>query len=60
MSAYSTLRITRYRAVVYLINAIGASVTDEQLGDMMDVILRDRLYNCRIVANDEPSDEDRL
>lgn len=57
MSTYSTLYITRAKAIETI---FGQEFTDEQLAEMMDAILRDRLYNCRIVNNEFPVNDDEV
>lgn len=56
MSAYSTLKFTRQKAIEYLIEKINQPhMPDKQLEDMMDIILESQLYNC--IITDFP-DED--
>ena len=55
MGAHSTIDVSRTRAR-YLISMFAQVATDEDLGNMMSVMLYDRLYNCRVVdvgPNDE-------
>jgi hypothetical protein len=47
MSAYSTLTVSRSAAL----KALNKNFTNEELGDLLDVVLKDRLYNA-IVVND--------
>lgn len=58
MSAYSTLNITRGKAVQTLLAKIEAGLTDEELAAFMNRELETRLYNVRIVADDEPNDDE--
>jgi hypothetical protein len=59
MGAYSTLRVTRSKAIRMLLeHVMGAS--NEVLGRWMDDILRDRLYNCTVVDDGDENDEERL
>lgn len=60
MSAYTTLRITRSRAKEELYRMVMGSVSDEFLESFMDTALRDRLYNCQIVSDDQENDNDAL
>ena len=55
MSAYSTLYITRAKAITTIFSH---QFTDDQLAEMMDTILCDRLYNCQIVNNEFPGNDD--
>ena len=61
MGAYSTIRITRAKAMQMLYYALHkGTVTDDMLGKFMDEILEPRLYNCSIVPSGAENDEDRL
>lgn len=48
MSAYSTLKITRSRAKLEVMNKL-LNMNDRDLEHFMDQILEPRLYNCRVV-----------
>ena len=56
MSAYTTLKITRSRARMVAMNYIMAA-PDPLLERILDDILHERLYNCRIVEDDAENDE---
>lgn len=58
MGAYSTLHITRTTARHALLEKV-MEADDETLGDMLDVILRERLYNA-IVVNDDQDNSDSV
>jgi hypothetical protein len=61
MGAYSTLQITRGKALGILMAKLLGDITDGQLEDMMDEHLSDRLYNCMIVGdNCECNDDDKI
>ena len=59
MGAHSTIRITREKAVSMLLDAL-ATAPDQDIGQMLDIFLYERLYNCRIIGSDEENDHDRL
>jgi hypothetical protein len=56
MSAYTTIRITRSKARMLAVAAV-MGADDEVLENIMDDILRERLYNCRIVPDGTEHDE---
>ena len=58
MSAYSTLYITRTRALAVLLERALGGITDEQLENFVDKILEPRLYNCRVVSDDHEHNDD--
>jgi len=58
MSAYSSLRITRTKAVTELVARILGDVDNKLLEDFMDTVLEPRLYNAVIVADGEPNDDE--
>lgn len=65
MSAYSTLNITRSRAIQIVLSKVLGGISDEELEQMMDEILESRLYTCNIVPdhyedNDDEELKDRL
>lgn len=57
MSVYSTLRLTRNKVKELIFDKL-CNVTDEELEEVADAILRERLYNCRIVDNLVDNDND--
>lgn len=59
MGAFTTLRLTRSTAQAMLLGAV-IRASDNLLEFMVDAILRDRLYNCSIVADGEENDDDQL
>lgn len=59
MGAYSTLRITRSKAMAIVLERL-ASVSDEQLAKWASDVLEQKLFNCRIVPDGEENDEDAL
>lgn len=60
MSAYSTLNITRGKATQALLEHIAKGLPDQELAQFLDRLLEPRLYNARIVADDEPNDDEVL
>ena len=58
MSAYSTINITRDKALVYLISQF-PSIYDHELEEILNILLRDRLYNVRITDKND-SDVDYI
>lgn len=61
MSAYATLRITRSKAVDTLMKEFISSMQDDnRLEFLMDQLLEDRVYNCRIVEDNEENDDEVL
>ena len=63
MSSYSTLKITRSKAIEELVNeemktikqrmiGLASGLTDRELEDKLDVLLVDRLYNVIVVSDD--------
>lgn len=59
MSAFSTLRITRTKALEMLLGHV-MRAPDDHLARWLDDVLRERLYNARVVPDGEANDEDRL
>jgi hypothetical protein len=57
MSAYSTLRITRKSARLQALATV-ALADDALLADILDAVLRERLYNCRIVDDTDENDDE--
>lgn len=60
MSAYSTLRLTREKAVSLILSEILQGLTDAELKDRVDMILEKRLYTARIVPDDAENDNDEV
>jgi hypothetical protein len=58
MGAHSTLRITRTKAKEEMLKWLLADISDEKLGNFMDQILDDRLYNAILVPDDAPNDDE--
>lgn len=49
MSAFTTLRFTREKALDYILSKLEEPhLSDETIGDLMDVFLAPQLYNCLI------------
>ncbi len=59
MSAYSTLIITRTTAVNKILASI-INANNEELERMLDAVLEDRLYNCRIVPDTCEENDDAV
>lgn len=57
MSKYSTLRITRKKAIEVMIEKLLGDISDDELEAFMDCVLEPQLYNARIV-DDSHSDND--
>jgi hypothetical protein len=58
VSAFTTLYITRTKALSVIAEHLLADEhSDNMLEDMMDRILRDKLYNCIIVDDDTRNDD---
>lgn len=57
MGAYSTLHITRSRAKQVVIQSILTDLSDNVLEEHLDRILESRLYNVRIVLDDQENDD---
>lgn len=65
MGAYSTIYVTRGAAIRHLERILseagdGSGQHDELLGNLMDAVLRERLYNCVITNNDDPEVSDYI
>jgi hypothetical protein len=57
MSAYSTIRFSREKAIDYLKSKLDEPhLTNKMLEDLMDVVLDEQLYNC--IISDFPDGED--
>jgi hypothetical protein len=59
MSANSTLKISRSKAMALVLEYL-ARATDDELAELADYPLADRLFNCRVVPDGEPNDDERL
>lgn len=59
MGAHSTLRITRAAARQYIMTEF-LTMGDEALESVMDRLLDGRLYNVRIVGDEEENDDEQL
>lgn len=59
MSALSTIRITREKAVRVLLDAL-ATAPDGDIAYLLDHFIEEKLYNCRIVGSDEENDNDLI
>lgn len=57
MSAHSTIRISRRKALQAYLEKVLSNPSNEELEEFMDKILDDRLYNCIIVSDDEDNDD---
>ena len=61
MSAYTTLYVTRGKAMEIFMRGREPLISDLSLEIHMDDLLDERLYNCIIVDDDyEGSDDDRV
>ena len=59
MGAHSTLRITKDAAKRYVMSQLFDMLNDDdKLVSIMDALLSDRLYNCRLVGDDEENNDD--
>lgn len=59
MGAYSTIRITRSKARSHIMQQY-LMMNDEQMEIVLDQLLGERLYNVRIVNDDEENDDTLL
>lgn len=59
MSAYTTLKVTRSRAMLEVMNKL-LNMSDSDLEHFMDKILEPRLYNCRVVDDCSPENDDDI
>lgn len=57
MSAYTTIKITRSKALRTMLEHLMLAPSDSELEDFMDSLLRERLYNVQIVADDCDNDD---
>ena len=61
MSAYSSVNVTRTAAKTALVTHILSKASDQELTDMLDALLRGRLYRVSIVGDgDEDHSDDVL
>lgn len=58
MSAYTTLSITRKKAIETVMAKLLGGITDEELKQFMNNELEPRLYNTRIVSDDAENDDE--
>lgn len=58
MSAYTTLYITRKKALEIFYKETTNVPTDEKLESFMDNYLKSRLHDCIITADNGPNDDD--
>lgn len=58
MSAYTTLRVTRKKAIETVMAKLLGGMTDGELEQLMDTELEPRLYNARIVADEAENDDE--
>lgn len=58
MSAYTTLYISREKALTVLAERLLGKVSNETLGNMLDPLVASRLYNILVV--DERTEDDDL
>jgi len=59
MGVFSTLNITRSKAMRFVFAQM-ENVSDDDLGELMDVFLQPHLYNCTIVSNDDENNNDNV
>jgi hypothetical protein len=59
MGAFATLNISRGKARSILIEKL-INASDEELGNLLDSVISNRLYNCRIVPDDFENDDHEL
>jgi hypothetical protein len=59
MSALSTITISRSKAMALALEYI-AKASNDQLARLADYPLAGRLFNCRVVPDGEPNDDERL
>lgn len=60
MSAYSTINITRGKAMKTWLEKFANGLSDEELERFMDEELDSRLYNCRIVPDHCENDDNLI
>lgn len=57
MSAYTTINITRQKAMQTWLEKFTSGLSDDDLERFMDELLDDRLYNCNIVQDHCDNDD---
>lgn len=60
MSAYSTLYITRQKAINIILNKLMGGISDEELKELMNKELEHRLYRVCIVSDNSENDDDKI
>jgi len=60
MSAYTTLRVTRDKALSIRLKKLIDNISDEELEDYMDDLMEPRLYNVIIVPSDSEDNDDDM
>lgn len=61
MGAYSTLRITRSKALKIVIDKLLGGISNGELEDYLDKVLANNLYNCVIVPDHcEDNDDNEI
>ena len=58
MSIYSTIHLSRGKACEMLLESILGPLSDRELGDKIDPLVRDNLYN--VMITDDPNNDDHL
>lgn len=58
MGAYTTLRVTRKKAIAMLMERLACGISNDELERFMDQVLEPRLYNAIIVRDDDPENDD--
>jgi hypothetical protein len=58
MGAYTTLRITRKKAIAILLEKLTNGISNEELERFMDQALGPRLFNAIIVRDDDAENDD--
>lgn len=56
MSAYSTIYLTRAKAKQLVLDKL-CGLSDYELAEIVDTIIRESLYNCRIVEDAVENDD---
>jgi len=60
MSAYTTLNITRSKAKEIFIQKVLGGISDDELEELLDKVLEDRLYNANIVPDGDEDNDDSI
>jgi hypothetical protein len=58
MSIYSTIHLSRAKALELLVEHTFGPLSDRELADKIDPIVADRLYN--VLLTDDPNNDDHL